>query len=392
MPHLKKASLKTILGGAGHPVGRVELVLSDGRLISMSAPIKSELYQPSEQLTWLEGLELEEDLPWRMDELVAEHWPQAPEGFTVILGLTLARALAVLNKQPLFKLISDWRGVQPSLPEPIVTIFNGGRFGDTDLDFDEFLYLPDAGNKKSRSEKLFDLSRMRYAVGELLLKADLDTDLGLLGGFAPDIFSSVEAMELMVAAGKNLGFNMESDYRLGVNIGAWHLFDPESGGYLFNLDKHSLQAMDLLAVYENWLKRFKVAYLEDATADNDETGRAALGHELRGKILVAGNSRFDDREDRLRAELKDRQLNAVVINPLRHKSLKRLAEYVRLAANSHLATILACQSEETEDDWLTDLACGLNIDYLKAGSLSRGEFVAKYNRLIMTEDYLADAV
>ncbi|MFA5155512.1 MAG: phosphopyruvate hydratase [Patescibacteria group bacterium] len=302
------------------------------------------------------------------------------------VSLAAARAAALSEDQELFVYLKQAYGLgEPRLPVPLFNIFNGGRHADTNLDFQEFLLIP----KKSPAADMVRLGvEVFHELGAVLKEAGYDTDTGLEGGYAPDLDSSIEALEMILAAGIRAGYRPEQDFQLGIDVGSSLLYDPAAKRYIFPLDQAQFSAANLIGLYNEWLKKYPLLYLEDGLAEDAWEDWRELTAELGDRLLIVGDDLFATNTGRLRQGLQEKAANAIIIKPNQVGTLTEAVDCLKLAQKHHYKTIVSHRSGETTDDFIVDLAVASGADYLKAGSLSRGERVAKYNRLLAIADLL----
>jgi len=299
---------------------------------------------------------------------------------TLAVSLACARAAAINEKQELFVYLGKtFSFSSPQIPTPLFNIFNGGKHADTNLDFQEFLIIP----KKAPAAEMVRLGAEVFSeLGRVLKESGYDTDTGLEGGYAPDLDSSVEALELIMAASIRAGYEPGKDLYLGIDVGSSLLYDQENKKYIFPLDSAYFSSANLIGLYNEWLKKYPLLYLEDGLAEDAWVDWRELTAELGGKMLVVGDDLFATNPGRLRQGLKEKAANAIIIKPNQVGTLTETVECLQLAQKHNYKVIVSQRSGETVDDFIVDLAVAARADYLKAGSLSRGERVAKYNRLM----------
>jgi len=415
MPKIKKIQPREILDARGWPTLEVEVLLDNGLIAKASVPsglsvgkyeatelrdgdkkryqgkgvlkainkiievinpvlIGLDIYKQKEidqKLITLDGTETKSNL-----------------GANSILAISLAcaRAGARDKKQELFEyLASVYDFAAPKIPVPIFNLFNGGQHADTNLDFQEFLVIP---KKANAAEMIRQGVEIFQTLGAELRQAGLDTDTGIEGGYAPDLDSSIEAIEFILAATIRAGYNPGKDLWLGLDIGSNVLFDDFSKRYIFPLDKTYFSANSLLGLYDSWLKKYPIIYLEDAFAEDDWDNWRALTSEMGDKLMVAGDDLFVSSSKRLRRGIKEQAANSIVVAPNQVGTLTETMDCIKLANKHNFKVIISHRSGETNDDFIVDLAVAVSADYLKAGSLSRGERVAKYNRLLIIAEIL----
>jgi enolase len=323
-------------------------------------------------------------------------------GANAILSVSLASARvgALAKKEEIFVYLADTYGLARDfkLPMPSFNIFNGGKHADTNLDFQEFMIMPLVGEewlekKGMKGAKLF-AERVRigaeifHELGVVLKKAGFDTDVGNEGGYAPDINSSIQAIELIMAAAINKGYAPGKDIGLGIDVGSSQLYNKETGKYIFKLDKAHFTSSSLIGLYYEWFRKYPIVSIEDGLAEDDWQGWRELTEELGGEMLLIGDDLFVTNIDRLRTGLKEKTANAVLIKPNQVGTVTETVNCVKLAQAHNYKIFISHRSGETNDDFIADLAVAVGADYIKAGSLSRGERLAKYNRLMEIEDML----
>ncbi|MFA5024525.1 MAG: phosphopyruvate hydratase [Patescibacteria group bacterium] len=303
-------------------------------------------------------------------------------GANAILAVSLAcaRAGALSQKKDLFVYLQETYSLTNSkIPVPLFNVFNGGKHADTNLDFQEFLIIPKrqiAGQMVQMGAEIFQ------ELGKVLREADYDTDKGDEGGYAPDLDSTIEAIEFILAAAIRVGYKPGDDFHLGVDVGSSCLYDPAAKKYLFSLDNTYFTAANLIGLYDEWLKKYPFLYIEDGLAEDDWADWRELTAELGSKMLIVGDDLFVTQADRLRQGLKEKAANAIIIKPNQVGTLTETVDCIKLAQKHNYQVIVSHRSGETTDDFIVDLAVASGADYLKAGSLSRGERLAKYNRLL----------
>lgn len=302
------------------------------------------------------------------------------------VSLACARAGAMEAKKELFTYLQEIYGFSgPKIPIPLFNIFNGGKHADTNLDFQEFLIIPKA---MPVTEMVRLGAEIFHELGKVLKEAGYDSDVGAEGGYAPDLDSSVEAIELILAAILRAGYKAGEDVRLGIDVGSSVLYDPDKKQYVFSLDNAYFASDTLISLYNDWFKKYPLFYLEDGLAEDDWAEWRKLTSELGDRMLIVGDDLFVTHTDRLREGLKEKAGNAIIIKPNQVGTLTETVECIKLAQKHNYRVIISHRSGETNDDFIVDLAVASGADYLKAGSLSRGERLAKYNRLLEIADSL----
>lgn len=336
-------------------------------------------------------------------------------GANAILAVSLAcaRAGALVSRMPLFeylnlvfKLLPLSSVIRP--PVPMFNIFNGGKHADTNLDFQEFMIIP--VKKVKFSEKVQIGAEVFHALGKVLKSKGYDTDVGNEGGYAPNLRSSVSAVEFILEAVKIAGYQSAKEVSLALDVGASELYNQSSKKYVFKLDGVCLSSDDLIELYIDWLNKYPIISIEDGLAQDDWSGwrqmtkelvsisrspriisakgRSASGWNnkyLNNKLVLVGDDLFATNAQRLKRGVQQKVANAVLIKPNQVGTLSETVDCVKLAQDSNYKVIISHRSGETSDDFIADLAVAVNADYFKAGSLSRGERVVKYNRMMEIE-------
>jgi enolase len=306
------------------------------------------------------------------------------------VSLAVARAAAVSENKELFVYLAEhFQLTSPTIPVPLFNMFSGGSHADTNLDFQEFLLIPQSNSpaftattRESGAEKMIRAAAdIFHALGKILREAGYDTDVGLEGGYAPDMDSSPKALDMILAAVIKAGYEPRVDFCLGLDIGSAQLYDENSKQYIFAIDNSYFSSQNLVDLYNEWLQRYPIIYLEDALSDDDWSAWRQATAALGDKLILAGDDLFAGSAERLRRGIAEQAANAIILKPNQIGTLTALVECAKLARRQHYQVIISHRGGETNDDFIVDLAVALNAQYLKAGSLSRGERVAKYNRL-----------
>lgn len=312
-------------------------------------------------------------------------------GGNAILSVSLAcaRAAAMASKKELFQYLTDlykYKKYRYNLPTPAFNIFNGGKHADTNLDFQEFLLIPTTNT--SIKEKIRMGAEVFHELGDILKEAGFDTDIGAEGGYAPDISSSVQAVELILSAANNAGYKPGKEVGVGTDVGSSELYNENTGKYIFKLDQAHFTTNTLVGLYYEWFRKYPLLSIEDGLAEDDWEGWKQLNKELGSELLLIGDDLFTTNVNRLRRGLKEKAANAILIKPNQVGTLTETLECVKLAQKHDYTIMVSHRSGETTDDFIADLAVACRAQYIKAGSLSRGERLAKYNRLMKIEDIL----
>jgi len=317
------------------------------------------------------------------------------------VSLACARIGSLVEEKELYQYLATKFKIQDKkfrMPVPCFNVFNGGKHADTNLDFQEFMIIPHPVPLLSKERGASGASRARscaetvrmgaeifHELGHVLKEAGFDTDVGAEGGYAPDICSSVQAMEFIMAATVRAGYNVGKDVGLGIDVGSSELYDLRSKKYIFKLDQASFATATLVDLYREWLKKFNVVSLEDGLAEDDWEGWEELTRELGDEVMLVGDDLFVTSVERLRQGIEKKVANTILIKPNQVGTLTETFACVTLAREHNYKIFVSHRSGETTDDFIADLAVAVGADYAKFGSLSRGERVCKYNRLMEIE-------
>jgi len=307
-------------------------------------------------------------------------------GANAILAVSLAcaRAGALSIGLPLYRYLAKSYGFKKlSLPTPSFNIINGGLHASTNLDFQEFMILP--LRSTSFAEKLRLGAEVFHELGKVMKEKNLDTDLGNEGGYAPDFKKREQAIELILLAISRSGYKAGKDVALGMDIGSSELYDEATKKYYLPLDKKRLSSSQLINLYKNWIKKYPIVSIEDGLAENDWTNWQLLTKDLGQKTMLIGDDLFVTDINRLRQGIELKAANAILIKLNQIGTLTETMETIKLAKQHNYRIMISHRSGETADDFIADLAVAVGAEYIKAGSVARGERLAKYNRLTEIE-------
>jgi len=418
MPTIKKISAREILDSRGNPTIETKIVLDSGLCASASVPSGASTgvheawelrdgdkkrYNGLGVLNAVKNVETrihkalkgkdiskQEEIDDAMIKLDGtENKKNLGANAILSVSLSAARVGALSRGIELYEHISKtykFPQKEYRLPQPSFNIFNGGKHADTNLDFQEFMIMP--VKKATFAERVRIGAEIFHELGHVLKAGGFDTDVGNEGGYAPDISSSIQAIEMIIAAIVNAGYEPGREVGLGIDVGSSELYDRESGKYIFRLDRAHFAGNTLIDLYYEWFRKYPIISIEDGLDQDDWAGWQALNRELGSHMLLIGDDLFVTNINRLRRGLKEKAANAVLIKPNQVGTLSETIECIKLAQKHGLKTMASHRSGETCDTFISDLAVGAHADYIKAGSLCRGERLAKYNRLMEIEEGL----
>ncbi len=306
-------------------------------------------------------------------------------GANAILSVSMAcaRLAAKLNNKPLYKhLASQYNFGKQSLPTPLLNVINGGVHADSGLDIQEFFIIPLKGTFASKIEKSHTVIR---ELKKQFLKKGLSIGVGDEGGFAPKIGSNKKALLALTAAIKTAGFRVGKDFALGIDAAASEFFNADKEIYSLKADRKHYKPASIYKLYQQWIELYGLQIIEDGCAEDDFFGWQKLTDALGHKTVLVGDDLFVTNTQRIENGIISGIANAVLIKLNQIGTVSETAAAIKLAKKYNYKVIISHRSGETADDFIADLAVACGADYIKAGSLSRGERLAKYNRLMQIE-------
>ena len=315
-------------------------------------------------------------------------------GANAILGVSLAcaRAGAKAKNKPLYKYLGSTYGFKVkdfSSPVPMFNIINGGKHADSGLSIQEFMILPVGIN--GSAERIRVGSKIFHTLKTILSTKGYSTGVGDEGGFAPELNSHAQAFELIIKAIEESGYKVGEDIVFAIDAAANSFCDSQSNEYILKPENISLDYNQLIALYLEWIKKYPLFSIEDGLNEEDwdewKEMKQKLISENKNLMIVTDDLTVTNTK-RLQKAIDSNCANAIIIKPNQIGSLSETIECVKTAQKAGWKIIVSHRSGETCDDFIADLAVAVGADFLKAGSLSRGERLAKYNRLMKIEDEL----
>ena len=302
-------------------------------------------------------------------------------GANAILAVSIAnlKASAKAQKTSLFKYIETGT----KLPTPMINIINGGAHANNKLDFQEFMIIPKFATMKERIQAA---SEIFHTLKEILKSKHLNTSVGDEGGFAPDLKSNEEALKLIIKAIKKADYLPGENIFLALDIAASELVKGKK--YILEAEDKKLTSKELIKYYKKLVKKYPIISLEDPLAEDDWEGFKLLTDQLGDKIQIVGDDLFVTNKKYLKQGIDKNIANAILIKPNQIGTVTETLETINLAKSANYNTIISHRSGETEDTFIADLAVATNAGQIKTGSMSRGERICKYNRLLRIEEEL----
>ncbi len=310
---------------------------------------------------------------------------KAKLGANAILGVSLAVARAAADSAdlPLFRYVGGPNA--HVLPVPMMNILNGGSHADSNVDVQEFMIAPIGA--ATFSEALRQGAEVYHALKSVLKQRGLGTGLGDEGGFAPDLGSNREALDLIAEAVSAAGLDLGADIALAMDVAASEFFDD--GTYAFEGGRKSAEEMS--AYYADLVSAYPIVSIEDPLDEDDWAGWAAVTSELGDRVQIVGDDLFVTNVTRLARGIEERSANALLVKVNQIGSLTETLDSVELAHRHGFRCMMSHRSGETEDTTIADLAVATNCGQIKTGAPARSERVAKYNQLLRIEEELDDA-
>ncbi|MBK8955323.1 MAG: phosphopyruvate hydratase [Saprospiraceae bacterium] len=308
-------------------------------------------------------------------------------GANAMLGISLAVAKAAAAEAglPLYRYVG---GVNASLlPVPMMNIINGGAHADNKLDFQEFMIMPVGATNFTEGLRMG--AEVFHTLKKVLKEKGYSTNVGDEGGFAPNLRSNEEAIDLILSAIQQSGYKTGTDLVLAMDAAASEFYDEKSGKYVFH--KSGSEPLDSSGMVQNWKRlvdQYPIYSVEDGMAEDDWDGWKEMTQVLSSKIQLVGDDLFVTNPKRISRGIKSQTANAVLIKVNQIGTLSETIDAVQLAQRSKYNCVMSHRSGETEDTTIADLAVALNCGQIKTGSLSRSDRVAKYNQLLRIEHEL----
>lgn len=310
-------------------------------------------------------------------------------GANAILGVSLASAKAAAYEliQPLYKYIG---GVNANtLPIPMMNILNGGEHADNNIDIQEFMIMP--VNAPSFKESLRMGTEVFQTLKKVLKKGGYSTNVGDEGGFAPNLKSNEEAIEIVLKAIEEAGYRPGEDIYIALDPAASEFYHKDKGVYLLQSTNQELSSSDMVNYWKVWAEKYPIVSIEDGLDQDDWAGWQQLVKQIGDKVQLVGDDLFVTNVKRLAKGIKENAANSILIKVNQIGTLTETINAVQLATKNSYTSVISHRSGETEDTTIADLAVALNTGLIKTGSASRSDRIAKYNQLLRIEELLGDA-
>ena len=309
-------------------------------------------------------------------------------GANAILGVSMAVARAAAEELglPLFQYIGGVNAKQ--LPVPMMNILNGGEHADNNVDVQEFMILPVGA--KSFKEGLRMGAEVFHSLKKVLSERGLACGVGDEGGFAPNLGSNREALELIVEAIEKAGYKPGDDVRLGLDVAATEMYDKETKLYDLKHEGKKLTAEQMVDLYEEWVNNFPIVTIEDGLDEEDWDGWKILTDRLGKKVQLVGDDLFVTNTERLERGIEAGVANSILIKVNQIGTITETLDAIEMAKRAGYTAVISHRSGETEDTTIADLAVAVNAGQIKTGAPSRTDRVAKYNQLLRIEEMVGE--
>lgn len=307
-------------------------------------------------------------------------------GANAILGVSLALAKAAAQESGLH-LYSYVGGVAANtLPIPMMNILNGGSHADNKIDIQEFMVMPVGA--ETFSEALRMGTEVFHHLKAVLKSQGMSTNVGDEGGFAPNLGSNDEAIEVVIQAIEKAGYKPGEDLYIALDAASSEFYDKEKGLYLFESTGDQMTSSEMADYWKNWCDKYPIISIEDGMDEDDWDGWKALTDAVGDKIQLVGDDLFVTNTNRLQQGIDQGVANSILVKVNQIGTLTETIAAVNLATRSSYTSVMSHRSGETADTTIADLAVALNTGQIKTGSASRSDRVAKYNQLLRIEEQL----
>ncbi len=316
-------------------------------------------------------------------------------GANAILAVSLAaaKAAAVHKGVPLYAHIADLNGTpgQYSMPVPMMNIINGGEHADNNVDIQEFMVQPVSA--PNFSEALRCGAEIFHSLKKVLSQRGLSTAVGDEGGFAPNLGSNEEAIQVVLKAIESAGYTPGVDMYIAIDAAASEFYNAEENVYHFHQSTgEKLTPAEMVDFWADWTEKYPILSIEDGLDEDDWEGWKSLTERIGNKVQLVGDDLFVTNVDRLSRGIENNIANSILIKVNQIGTLTETINAVQMAQNSSYTSVMSHRSGETEDTTIADLAVGTAAGQIKTGSLCRSDRVAKYNRLLRIEAELGNNV
>jgi enolase len=309
-------------------------------------------------------------------------------GANAILGTSLAVSKAAAQEAglSLFKYVGGVGAT--TMPVPMMNILNGGSHADNLIDIQEFMVMPFGAS--SFSEGLRWGTEIFHHLKSVLKDKGMSTNVGDEGGFAPNLGSNEEAIQVVLQAIEKAGFKPGIDVHIALDAASSEFYNAEKGLYLFESTGDSMTSSQMVDFWADWCKKYPIVSIEDGLAEDDWAGWKEATEKLGNKVQLVGDDLFVTNTKRLSQGIEQGIANSILVKVNQIGSLSETIEAVQMATRNSYTSVMSHRSGETEDNTIADLAVALNCGQIKTGSASRSDRMAKYNQLLRIEEELGE--
>jgi enolase len=307
-------------------------------------------------------------------------------GANAILGVSMAAARAAADELdiPLYKYLGGFNAKE--LPVPMMNIINGGSHADNSVDIQEFMILPVGA--PTFKEALRMGAEVFHALAAVLKSQGHATSVGDEGGFAPNLGSNEEALQVILTAIEKAGYVAGKDIMLGMDVASSEFFNKETKMYDLASEGRSLTSAEMVDLYADWVEKYPIISIEDGLDENDWDGHKLLTDRMGDKVQLVGDDLFVTNTTKLAQGIEQGIANSILIKVNQIGTLTETFEAIQMAQKAGYTAVVSHRSGETEDNTIADIAVATNAGQIKTGSLSRTDRIAKYNQLLRIEDEL----
>ena len=307
-------------------------------------------------------------------------------GANAILGVSMAtvHAAAVSSGENLFEYLHE--GDVYILPTPMMNILNGGSHADNNVDIQEFMIFPVGADSFSHALQMG--SEIFHQLKSILKKSGLNTNVGDEGGFAPDLKSNTEAIELLMEAVEKTGYKNGTEVAIALDVASSEIFNSETNKYELASENRYLTSEEMIEYYVNLCNQYPIISIEDGLDENDWVGWKLLYVALGEKVQLVGDDLTVTNPKRLQRAIDEKSMNAILIKLNQIGTVSETLQTIKMAKTAGMASVISHRSGETEDTTIADFAVATGVGQIKTGSICRTDRVAKYNQLLRIEEKL----
>ncbi len=411
MTKIKDIKAREILDSRGNPTVEVDVILENGILGRASVPsgastgsrealelrdgedryngkgVLKAVNNVNEKIKPLiVGMNVndQKEIDYKMIELDGTEY-KTNLGANAMLGVSLAclKAASIDAGIPLYKYVGNGK----TLPRPMMNILNGGAHADNNVDFQEFMIMPKASTFK---ERLRIGAEVFHALKKVLKSKGYVTSVGDEGGFAPNLNSNKEALDLIIEAINIAGYKPYDDVELALDVAASELYDEKNNTYVLKGENKTLTSHELVDFYDELISNYPIISIEDGLNETDYEGFKYMTDKLGNKLQIVGDDLFVTNKKLLQDGIDRGIANAILLKVNQIGTYTETIETIELAKSNNYKTIISHRSGETEDNYIADFSVGLDLGQIKTGSLSRSDRISKYNQLLRIEEEILE--